>query len=86
MKSLCDEFEKEIKKGLFKKINVIFSGSSVPGEAEHKFLPFISRLDDKPNVKYCIYSQDADQIILAFRFSKKHIYIMRPVHQSGIVI
>ena len=84
MKSLCDEFEKEIKKGLFKKINVIFSGSSVPGEAEHKFLPFISRLDDKPNVKYCIYSQDADQIILAFRFSKKHIYIMRPVHQSGI--
>ena len=82
MKSLCDEFEKQIKDGLFKKINVIFSGSSVPGEAEHKFLPFLDRLEDSLNIKYCIYSQDADQIVLAFRFPHKHIYIMRPVDMT----
>jgi 5'-3' exonuclease len=82
MTNLCKEFTKVINKGVFKKIDVIFSGVNVPGEAEHKFLPFIEKIKPNKDDVYCVYSNDADQIILLLRFPDKKFYILHNITET----
>ena len=80
-------------------IQVIFSGSDVPGEGEHKFLHHLESLpsnlppsnEDKdqetaPNgthPKICIFSNDGDLLILGNRFPDKDIILLTNPNKSS---
>lgn len=82
MTLLNKEFTKIVKAGKFGKIAVVFDGSNVPGEAEHKYLKIIEEIDAAPNEKFVIISGDGDAILLSLRFPSKSIYIMQSVANS----
>jgi 5'-3' exonuclease len=82
MTLLNKEFTKIVKAGKFGKIAVIFDGSNVPGEAEHKYLKIIEEIDAAPNDKFVIISGDGDAILLSLRFPNKSVYIMQSVANS----
>ena len=65
MSLLNKEFTKIVKAGKFGKIAVVFDGSNVPGEAEHKYLKIIEEIDAAPNDKFVIISGDGDAILLS---------------------
>jgi 5'-3' exonuclease len=79
MYNLCTEFKRQIDKKAFKKLDVVFSGADIPGEAEHKYLSFIKRIDPKKDDVYCVYSNDADQIVLLLQFPNKKFYILHDI-------
>ena len=82
MTLLNKEFTKIVKAGKFGKIAVVFDGSNIPGEAEHKYLKIIEEIDAAPNEKFVIISGDGDAILLSLRFPSKSIYIMQSVANS----
>jgi 5'-3' exonuclease len=82
MSLLNKEFTKIVKAGKFGKIAVVFDGSNVPGEAEHKYLKIIEEIDAAPNDKFVIISGDGDAILLSLRFPNKSVYIMQSVANS----
>lgn len=51
--------------------NVRFSNQLVPGEGEHKIIRFI--MSDKSTDKHCIYSPDADLIMLSLNMNNTYI-------------
>ena len=59
------------KADIWKDINIIFSGTNVPGEGEYKIMEEIREekskedKDKKESKKYCIFSGDADFILLS---------------------
>lgn len=59
-------------------ITVILSDSSVPGEGEHKFLPLIRDMKGTDDT-ICIYSPDADMIVLSMATMKNNIWILRRI-------
>ena len=73
----------EQKKGNadWKQIEVLLSGSDVPGEGEHKILEYIRnyKLSDKyhPYTKHCIYGADADLIMLSLISHEYNFVILR---------
>lgn len=88
MKKLSIALKKAIDSGKLskhqKKLHIILSDSSVPGEGEHKFLPIIRNMirgEEKDDV-VCVYSPDADMIVLSMATLKNNIYILRKV-KSG---
>jgi len=86
MTLLNKEFTKIVKAGKFGKIAVVFDGSNVPGEAEHKYLKIIEEIDAAPNDKFVIISGDGDAILLSLRFPNKSIYIMQTVANSVALV
>ena len=86
MTLLNKEFTKVVKAGKFGKIAVVFDGSNVPGEAEHKYLKIIEEIDSASNEKFVIISGDGDAILLSLRFPSKSIYIMQSVANSVALI
>lgn len=61
-------------------IKVIFSDSSIPQEAEHKYLHIIKELRDNKNTEndnVVILSPDADTIVLSISTHKNNIYIIK---------
>ncbi|ANQ08156.1 5'-3' exoribonuclease [Plasmodium coatneyi] len=68
------------KKGIFP-FDVIFSGSDVPGEGEHKILKFIRENCKRDvafrNYSHCIYGLDADLIMLSLVTHLNNIFILR---------
>lgn len=64
-------------------LKVIFSGSDVPGEGEHKLVSFIR--DEKaagrmvPNTRHCIYGADADMMMLSIATHEKFVIVLREV-------
>jgi 5'-3' exonuclease len=82
MTLLNKEFTKIVKAGKFGKIAVVFDGSNVPGEAEHKYLKIIEEIDAAANEKFVIISGDGDAILLSLRFPNKSVYIMQSVGNS----
>lgn len=65
----------------YAKLKVIFSGSDVPGEGEHKLLSFIRNLklspDFDPEWTHMIYGADADLIMLGLLTRLTNICILR---------
>jgi 5'-3' exonuclease len=82
MKKMSLALKKKIDMGGLSKhkkdLTIILSDGNVPGEGEHKFLPIIREMKDKDDV-VCIYSPDADMIVLAMATMKKNMWIMRKV-------
>jgi 5'-3' exoribonuclease 1 len=84
MSLLNKEFTKIVNAGKFGKIAVVFDGSNIPGEAEHKYLKIIEEIDASPDDKFVIISGDGDAILLSLRFPNKSVYIMQSVPNSAL--
>ena len=84
MSLLNKEFTKIVNSGKFGKIAVVFDGSNIPGEGEHKYLKFIEEIDATPDDKFVIISGDGDAILLSLRFPNKSVYIMQSVPGSAL--
>jgi len=80
MKSLCDILHREFanKERLYKVEKIIFSGSNIPGEGEHKIFEYI-RNHPCPNDEIAIYGLDSDLIMLSIFHQTfcKNIHIFR---------
>lgn len=63
----------------WKKINVIFSNSNVPGEGEHKIMDYIRTLseDIKKNKEHCFFGPDGDLIMLTLATHIPKMYLLR---------
>lgn len=57
-------------------IRIVFNDSYVPGEGEHKFLKHIESVKIKKEEYICIFSNDADLLMLSNRFPEKQILIL----------
>jgi 5'-3' exonuclease len=86
MQKLSNELLNIIKKKGFSVHNhtmqVLLSDSNIPGEGEHKFLPFIRTMRtnaNTENAKIYLYGKDADLIVLGISTHKNNTHIIREV-------
>ena len=56
-------------------LRVIFNSQNIPGEGEHKLVRFVE--NDRQYRSYCIYSPDADLIMLGMLLPKSYVTILR---------
>ena len=66
----------EKKATTFANIQVIYSDMYVAGEGEHKLIRYLDQ-SCKPHNSYCVFSPDADLIMLCMGLSKGKGYILR---------
>ena len=64
-----------------KNLSIIISDTLIAGEGEHKILDFIKNMKRVISEKICIYSPDADVIILSWQL-EGHIYVMQPIDRT----
>jgi len=81
MYNLNKKLKREINNNAFGNIKVIFNGSDIPGEGEHKFIPYLSKIKVDKNENYCVYSTDADQIIILLPYTTRNIYVLKPISE-----
>ena len=84
MAMLNDKFTEAINAGKFGNISVVFDGSNIAGEAEHKYLKIIEEIAAAPDDIFVIFSGDGDAILLSLRFPDKKIYIMQGVANTAL--
>lgn len=62
-------------------LTIIFSGSHVPGEGEHKIMDFMrrerARPNYDPNTRHCIVGQDGDLIMLGLATHEPNLVLLR---------
>jgi 5'-3' exoribonuclease 1 len=70
---------------LWKSFKVIFSGVEVPGEGEHKIIQYIraNRRKMPRPYRHCIYSPDADLVMLSLITHEPFVTILREPQQYG---
>ena len=63
----------------WRKMKIIFSGANVPGEGEHKIMDFIRANKNRflESDSHCVYSSDADMIMLTLVSGLKNVMVMR---------
>lgn len=66
MESFNKEFKKAIKAGKFGKLNIVYDGSDIVGEAEHKYMRMIEKIEDGTDDNFVIISSDGDVILLYY--------------------
>jgi 5'-3' exonuclease len=62
---------------VYNNLIIIFTNEKVPGEGEAKLMEFIRYTSQKNRESWCIYSADADLIMLALTTHEKRFYILR---------
>lgn len=67
-----------------RKLVIIFSDDTIPGEGEHKLMPSIRRLKTQEGGNTVIYSPDADLIVLSVMSDVNNIYILREPKDSEV--
>eukprot|EP01039_Chlorochromonas_danica_P005892 gene5892-6488_t len=64
-------------------LEIVFSGSDVPGEGEHKLIGYIrdQKAEGKmlPNTRHCIYGADADMMMLGIATHEPFVIVLREV-------
>ena len=78
-KSLKDKIINNTLINYSNNVNIIYSDSNVPGEAEHKYMDLIRTMDKNSDESICINSGDGDVIVLAMSLLKKNTYIFKSV-------
>ena len=81
-KYLDNYIQQKIKEkfDIWKDIKIILSGTNVPGEGEYKIMEEIreeKEKNNKDNIKYCIFSGDADFILLSLLIHEPNIVILK---------
>jgi 5'-3' exonuclease len=76
VKGCIQEYILKNKRSKFKNIRVIFSGSNVPQEGEHKLYQHIRDLKNK-RLKCCIHGLDADLIFLGLASKRDNVFLIR---------
>lgn len=84
MDLLNREFEVAIRGGKFGKIAVVYDGSDIPGEAEHKYLKLIEEISPQEKDNFVIFSGDGDAILLSLRYPERNMYIMQGVANTAL--
>ena len=79
---LDNYIQQKIKDGanIWKDINIILSGTNVPGEGEYKIMEEIREEKSKEKdkiIKYCIFSGDADFILLSLLIHEPNIVLLK---------
>ena len=65
---------------IWKDINIIFSGTNVPGEGEYKIMEIMREekiKDEKKIINHCIFSNDADFILLSLLCHEANIVLLK---------
>ena len=83
LEKYLDNFIQQKKKenaDIWKDINIIFSGTNVPGEGEYKIMEIIreEKMNNDENIIYhCIFSGDADFILLSLLSHETNIVLLK---------
>ena len=72
--------KKKENNDIWKDINIIFSGTNVPGEGEYKIMEIMREekiKDEKKIINHCIFSNDADFILLSLLCHEANIVLLK---------